>query len=241
MAINFARKLRFWNMVLLTAGGDLRLHRRLWLNLELPFRAVESQGAIMNGSLAELPLGRLLEQLASERLTGVVRVSNGSEIWFNDGAVYLAANEASAPLESVLYGNGTTPESQIRQMLNEQTDVGAALVAADPGSAQMLGRLVHEFNLTALFELVVPSEHTFAVEQGPAHAVGPQFAEPVAELVAQAERRLEIWKQIATRIPSVDVIFKLSSALPEESDERVVTSDESVSYTHLTLPTTPYV
>ncbi len=180
----------------------------------------------MNGSLAELPLGRLLERLAAERLTGVVRVSNGSHIWFDDGAVYLAENEASARLESVLYGNGATPEKQIRQMLDEQTNVAASLVGADPDAEAMLSRLVHEFNLTVLFELVVPSEHTFEVEHGPVHAVGPHFAEPVDDLVVQAERRLEIWKQIATRIPSVDVVFKLSSSLPDETDERVVTSDE---------------
>ncbi len=180
----------------------------------------------MNGSLSEMPLGRLLEQLAAELLTGVLRVSNGSQIWFENGAIYLAANEASPPLESVLYGNGAVPETQIRRMLDEQTNVGASLVAADPGAEAMLSRLLHEYNLTALFELVVPSEHTFEVEHGPIHNVGSHFAEPVADLVAQAERRLEIWKQIATRIPSVDVIFKLSSGLPDESDERVVTSDE---------------
>lgn len=180
----------------------------------------------MNGSLSEMPLGRLLEQLAAEQLTGVLRVSNGSEIWFEGGAIYLATNEASPPLESVLYGNGATPESQIRQMLAEQTNVGAALASADPDAEPMLGRLVHEFNLTALFELVVPSEHTFSVETGPAHPVGPHFAEPVVDLVSQAERRLEIWKQIATRIPSVDVVFKLSSGLPDDTEERVVTSDE---------------
>jgi hypothetical protein len=202
------------------------LHRPKLAHLEIPFESVDLSDDI-RGDLSETPLVPLLEQLAADGRTGVLRIDGGGEIWLDAGLVYLTATAESADVASVLFGGGVAPLPEIEQLLAaDGASVADDLSTRQPEAAPVIGRLLHEHNLTGLFELMVPKAGTFHFDDAARHAVGPKFAESLGDLVIQAERRLDIWRQIAARIPTVEVSFKLSRTLPESGEERLVTADE---------------
>lgn len=195
-------------------------------DLEVPFRIVQSEDALA-GTFADVPFTSLLEAIAASSRTGALRIGDGSEIFFADGAIYLARNSSSPAVESVLFGAGTASQDEIASLMS--THAGAVvdeLAGRADGAAEVLDRLLHEYNLTALFELIVPSALGFEFVDGETHPIGSTFSEPVDELVRQAERRLEIWKEIAARIPATSMVFRLAHELPGGLEERLVTSDE---------------
>ncbi len=195
-------------------------------DLEVPFRIVQSEDALA-GTFADVPFTSLLEAIAASRRTGALLIGDGSEIYFADGQIYLARNSSSPAVESVLFGAGTATQDEIASLMStHEGSVVDELAGRSDDAGDVLDRLLHEYNLTALFELIVPSTNAFEFENGRTHAIGSRFAEPVEELVSQAQRRLEIWKEIAARIPTTDVVFRLAHELPSGNEERMVTSDE---------------
>ncbi|MGH1503565.1 MAG: DUF4388 domain-containing protein [Acidimicrobiales bacterium] len=179
----------------------------------------------MTGSLAETSLPDVLRALEAEQATGVLQIGQASEVWLEAGKVYLAHTPSSPPLDAVLFGADAATADEITAALAAGT-AAATLAAADDGAAPTYERLLHEYNLNALFEMIVPSDTEYSFVAGDVHALGGRFAEPVEELVAQADRRLDIWRQIAARIPNTSMVFHLAPNLPDEEDERVVTADE---------------
>jgi hypothetical protein len=143
-----------------------------------------------------------------------------------DGRIYLAQSAQGPRIADVLFGADVGTLADINSALNGAGSHSAldTLLANDPDRGQVLERLIHEANLTAMFELLVPSTEQFSFDDGATHRLGTTFAEPAAGLVDQAQRRLEIWKQIARRIPNTGVKFGLNSHLP--GDEQVITNDE---------------
>ena len=77
-----------------------------------------------------------------------------------------------------------------------------------------------------LFELLVPSQEDFIFTPAVVHPLGAEFSESTADLIAQARQRLDIWREIAVRIPNTEVKFRLCPELPDRSDEKVITADE---------------
>lgn len=193
---------------------------------EIPFAAVASDDEL-RGTLGERPLPELLEQLGQAGLTGTVRIGEGSAVHLDGGRIYLATTPSSTDVANVLFGAGTATLDEIRALLAAPAgDAAGALADQHPDAAGTLDRLLHEYNLSALFEMIVPSDAGFEIVEGDRHPVGSRFSEAASELVAQADRRLTIWKQIAVRIPSTAATFALAEALPDGDDERLVTADE---------------
>lgn len=181
---------------------------------------------IIEGSLAEHPLGELILQFAEQRATGALRIRDGGVIWLADGRIYLAQSAQGPRIADVLFGADVGSMGEINAALNGAGSSSAldTLLNANPDRASVLERLIHEANLTAMFELLVPSDEPWSFDEGATHRLGSAFAEPAARLLDQAERRLEIWKQIARRIPNTNVRFALNAELPGE--EQVISNDE---------------
>lgn len=181
---------------------------------------------ISEGSLAEDPLGEVLLQLAETRSTGALRIRDGGAVWLSEGRIYLAQSAQGPRIADVLFGANVGSLADVNSALNGAGSHSAldSLLSKNPDRAQVLERLIHEANLTAMFELLVPSKEQYSFDEGATHRLGTAFAEPAAGLVDQAQRRLEIWKQIAQRIPNISVKFGLNPELP--GDEQVVTNDE---------------
>jgi len=179
-----------------------------------------------SGSLADLPLDAVLQSLANNEHTGVLRIGDGNEIWLDEGQIYLVLTESGADVVSLLFGGGEGTIAEISTLVKSGTDVANELAerASDGGAA--LERLLHEHNLQLLFELLVPSQQSFAFDHAVSHPIGSRYREATMDMVNQAQKRLELWSQIATRIPNTAAAFKLSTKLPMNAEERVVTADE---------------
>ncbi len=181
----------------------------------------------VSGDFSQQSLNEVLNELAQEKATGLLQINEVNEIWFHEGEIYLAVTASSSPVADVLFGAGSVSEETIGDLLADSEANAAGTIAEQyPEASAVLDRLLHEFNLSSLFELIVPSSHPYVFHDGRRHPVGPRFAEPVGELMSQAERRLAIWTKIAARIPNTSMAFRLTGVLPREEEERVITSDE---------------
>lgn len=184
----------------------------------------------LNGNLGETPLPVLLSTLAGEGRSGRLEIDGGSSIWLTGGEVYLATTASSPDLAKVLYDGKVGPPEVIDAALAADVDDGPTgldvLLAQAPESAAILQRLLHEHNLNSLFEMLVPSDASFLFRPSLRHPLGDRFAEDTLDLLGKAQHRVEIWRRIATRIPSTSAVFIMAARLPDEIDERVVTADE---------------
>ena len=182
----------------------------------------------LQGNLKDFPLAALMRSLESRRRTGALSLAGGGEIWFSDGRVYLATTRGGSALSAVLFGADAGSLDEIEAMFaaDDERSVLDRLLAARPDRETLIRRLLHEYNLNSLFELLVPSEASFSFESGRRHRVGDRLASDTGALLAQAEHRVEIWRRIASRIPSTSTAFRLSTVLPDAVFERLVTADE---------------
>ncbi|MCP3992873.1 MAG: DUF4388 domain-containing protein [Actinomycetia bacterium] len=188
---------------------------------------------LVEGSLAAITLPKLLAAMAGKGETGSLAIAETGDIWFSEGCVYLASTPTSPDLATVLFDASVGSPEEVAAVLRVEgtprpSDGGALdqLLAEHPDAEDGLRRLLHEYTLNSLFEMLVPSDATFHFVSGEVHPIGARFAEDAAALIAKAEQRMEIWRRIATRIPSTSAIFSLSESLPAEIDERVVSADE---------------
>jgi hypothetical protein len=190
--------------------------------------AVVSEDALQ-GSLQEFPLAALLQSLANRRRTGALTLEGGSEIWFSDGEIYLATSAKGSPISAVLFGAEAGSMTDIEAMFASNDAEGSVvdqLLETRPQAEGAIRRLLHEYNLNALFEMLVPSKIGFSFEPDRRHKLGDTFAHDTATLLTQAQQRLDIWRRIAERIPSTGAVFKLAAVLPDDGFERNVTADE---------------
>lgn len=190
----------------------------------------------VDGTLNDTPLPDLLAAIASDGTTGVLRITDGSEIWFSGGRIYLATTASSPDLAKVLFDGNVGPPDLIAAALagdrraddteGLSTSAIDRLLADRPESSAAIERLLHEFSLNSLFEMLVPSEAGYRLEDGTRHPIGDRFAEDTDVLIDKAKQRLEIWRRIAARIPSTTAVFTLARRLPDQLDQRLVTADE---------------
>ncbi len=195
----------------------------------------------LEGNLANTPLPVLCQELSEGGRTGAVSIVGGHEIWFSAGDIYLVTTANGPALSDVLFGAGIGSLDEIESLFARAAELGSVtdrIVAVRPESEVLIRRLIHEYNLNSLFELLVPSTSAFRFEDGRRHCLGDQFAVETQSLMDQVQRRLEIWRKIATRISSTNTTFRLSPSLPNDTFDRVVSSDEWQFLAHLDGRTT---
>lgn len=191
--------------------------------------ALTSEDALQ-GNLRDFPLRSLLESLANRGRSGALVLEGGCEIWFSSGEIYLASSESGASPTSIVFSAADgVPLSDVKAMFGaaeSELSVIDQVVARRPESEPVLRRLLHEYNLNCLFEMLVPAELEFSFESGRVHRLGDAYAMNTVALLDQAERRVEIWRRIASRIPSTSAVFRLAERLPDRALERTISSDE---------------
>ncbi len=170
-------------------------------------------------------LSAALLRIEADQQTGVLNVG-ASEVWIEAGRLALITSPNGADPASVLFAGGEGSLDEIASLLSTSSNVAGTLAGRNPEAGTVIGRLLHEHNLNALFELLVPSDAQPSFVEGSQHAVGGHFSEPIGQLLDQAKRRLGIWGEIASRIPSTSATFKLATELPDGAEERAITADE---------------
>jgi hypothetical protein len=182
---------------------------------------------VLEGTLTTDPLPVLLARVAGNGMTGALKVDDKGEVWVDQGRIYLAITPSSPDLSAVFLDPLIDTMDADRRHPVGLADQSLELTLEDhPEIEDDLQRLLHEFTLNSLFELLVVTEGSYQFEPGRIHPIGSRFAEDTGDLVAKAEQRLEIWRRIATRIPSTSAVFTLSPSLPSDIGERLVTADE---------------
>lgn len=170
-----------------------------------------------------------MRSLENRKRTGALTLAGGSEIWFSAGRVYLATVASGSPLSAVLFGADVGSLDEIEELFattGGQQSVLDRVLGDKPESEPLVRRLLHEYNLNSLFELLVPSESSFTFEADRSHRLGDRLASDTSTLLAQAEHRVDIWRRIASRIPSTTARFHLATTLPDNNFERMVSADE---------------
>ncbi len=170
-----------------------------------------------------------MRSLEARKRTGALTVAGGSEVWFADGRVYLATSGGRAALSAVLFGADIGSLSEIEALFAMPEDAPSVLdqvLTTKPDCEPVVRRLLHEYNLNSLFELLVPSSAAFTFEVDRQHRLGTRLATETSTLLAQAEHRVDIWRRIASRITSTNAAFRLTPALPDSNFERLVSADE---------------
>ena len=66
-----------------------------------------------DGTLSDTPLPALLSEIAADELTGVLRIDDGSELWFSAGRLYLASTPSSPSIAKVLFSADAGSEAEI--------------------------------------------------------------------------------------------------------------------------------
>ena len=77
----------------------------------------------------------------------------------------------------------------LEQLLDERPDVHHAV-----------DRLLHEYKLTALFEMLVPGDLQSDFEEGVVHPLGPRFGEHAVELLVNGRRLASAAFRLGSRI-----------------------------------------
>lgn len=180
------------------------------------------------------PLVDTVASLASRGADGVLRLGPRGAIWFAEGRIVLAEGPTSADLAQVLVDADLGDEQELRALIDgrrRDDAVGAGppleqLLDRRPDVHHLVDRLLHEYKLTALFEMLVPGELDAEFADGVVHPLGARFGEHAVELLDKATRRMELWRRIAARIPSTTAVFSWAPDLPERMESRLVTNDE---------------
>ncbi|MEM9611822.1 MAG: hypothetical protein AAGA59_02690 [Actinomycetota bacterium] len=180
------------------------------------------------------PLVDTVATLAARGADGVLRLGPRGAIWFAQGHIVLAEGPSSPDLAKVLVDADLGEERQLRALIDgrrRDDALGAGepleqLLDQRPDVHHLVDRLLHEYKLTALFEMLVPGDIQAEFAEGVVHPLGPRFGEHAVELLDKATRRMELWRRIAARIPSTTAVFSWAPDLPQRMESRLVTNDE---------------
>ncbi len=180
------------------------------------------------------PLLDTVASLAARGADGVLRLGARGAIWLAQGRIVLAEGPTSADLAQVLVDADLGDEQELRALIDgrrRDDALGAGqplenLLDRRPDVHDLVDRLLHEYKLTALFEMLVPGEMEIEFNEGVMHPLGSRFGEHAVELLDKATRRMELWRRIAARIPSTTAVFSWAPDLPERMEARLVTNDE---------------
>jgi hypothetical protein len=181
-----------------------------------------SSRAALSGSLTDLPLPTLLPLVEATARSGVIELQGpggAGLIVLDGGGITLALSDAGPTLPQVIVGSGiaTAEEWERAHVVSLRgASLADALVEGGADEAR-LEAVLREQTIGALFEFLVPVGIDFAFLPGSTHPLGTRFCFDADELLAEAQERVDVWKVIAERIPSVTMVMRLTRDLAAPS------------------------
>jgi hypothetical protein len=178
---------------------------------------VSFQGTLDLFGLAEIL--RLLAAGGKDGLLALRRDGASGGIWLVDGGVaWVAARPGPEPLARRLLGLGAVEPDAVAAALraaSEGRSLAALLEQSGAVPAERLREVAREHLADELFDLARWRDGSFSFEQGTSP---PESLDPVAgvdELLAETERRLAAWPEIAGKVPGRSALL----SIPPRSDD----------------------
>lgn len=185
----------------------------------------------LRGSLKDFGLPDVFQLVQLSRKSGILRINGpGAEgsIWFRDGDVFFAQSNWRRELlgQRLVAGQKITPSALARalEMRGAEPPGGRRLgqILIDEGyiTQQILEAFVQEQIQDTIFDIMRWDEGEFDFEVLPEviqEDIGLSVS--VENIVMEGSRRLEEWDRIRKRVPSTDMVFRMSTAPGEGTFE----------------------
>ena len=179
----------------------------------------------LEGNLKDFSLTDMFRLLASGAKTGTLHVEGAcgeGSVCFRDGQVlYASAHEGIEPAGKRLVGAAIISEKQLRQaqwlMKIQKKDktprrLGQILIDEGYVESAVLEEFIRGQIADALFDLMRWEEGALRFESGETFGEADLgLSVPIDAVVADSERRLELWNRIKDKIPSMDTRFAMSA------------------------------
>ncbi len=178
----------------------------------------------LRGNLKDFTLADVFQLVALSRKTGVLRMhrrdASRGAVWFRDGDVFFAeSNWRRERLgDRLVAARRITPDAlkwavQLRAAEPQGRRLGTILVEEGHISREVLEAFVREQILDTVFDLMRWEEGEFDFEltfERPEEDIG--LAVSIENIAMESGRRLEEWERIKRKVPSMDIVFKMSTA-----------------------------
>lgn len=187
------------------------------------------------GSLEVFALPDVFRLLSHNKVTGALKVgreSGDGVIYFREGEVYFAFSSLTREfLGQRLVNAKLITQGQLLRILDEQKKnakkrLGDLLIDKGILSPELLDTFIKEQIQDAIFNLLQWDMGQFDFVQG---EVSPQeigLSVSVENLLMESSRRLEEWEVIQRKIPSLDVVVRMSPTPPEDAMEINIKPEE---------------
>jgi len=188
--------------------------------------------AALAGTLEDLPAAGLLRFLGASGRSGTVEIGRPPAIvvCLDDGALTFAGSPDLSANRAVLSAAGVLRLDRWTEALTRsdsgELSLAQALVgsgAVEPGA---LEEALYAHTVDSVFELLLPSAAPFTFSPAVIHPLAGAARFDVGAVLAEAEARLGIWREIALSIPSTRVVVRLRDALPLDREGLFVSREE---------------
>jgi hypothetical protein len=180
---------------------------------------MSDRGPNLEGTLADLPLPELLTLLTSTDKSGIIEVRGATEgmIVLDRGQITVAESDAGPTLRQAIINVGlVTPDDW--EKADDAALRGTPLVETflDMGvDEEQLRQVLYDQTVASVFEVLLPSEDLFGFFDGAVHPIGGRFRYPAEKVLADAGRRVEVWKAVAEAVPSTALVMQPTRVAPE--------------------------
>lgn len=187
-----------------------------------------ARGPALEGTLADLPLPELLGLLRTSAKTGLIEVlgGHGGRLAIRDGEITFGESNNGPGLEQLLAGAEAATPATWASAEAHAARGGSVLdgLVSEGVADDVLRGLVREQAVSAVFELLLPSDAPFEFFADQRPEVGDRYRFDVGDLLAEATERVEAWTVIAEAIPTTSMTVRLSPRLP--TAEVTITADD---------------
>ncbi|MFP3906183.1 MAG: DUF4388 domain-containing protein [Acidimicrobiales bacterium] len=187
----------------------------------------------LEGRLDEVPFADVLRLLQSSRQEGTLHLEGEYSIVVvvAPDEVRLAASGVDVGLRQAVLGGGLVDAATWDRVVAETAEAvepGAAVRLLEQSGAdpQRLRSRLYEHTVSTLFELLLPSDARFHFTRGESHPFASEPGFLFDDVLADVRHRVEEWREIATSIPSTDMVLRRTARLPLSSGPITLSPEE---------------
>jgi hypothetical protein len=134
----------------------------------------------------------------------------------SEGQIYLATSASGPSIHQIVVGSGAAPEAAWNDAAPAAAKAAIAAALADDTrvDGQRLHTVLLEHTVSTVAELLVPGTERYEFLPDQVHQLGDRFRFPVDQVLAEAGRRLNTWREISGTLPSTGTRVRRAATLP---------------------------